>query len=571
MKKGTSYGAEKRKENLCYGVAAVLFPTAILCYFLAQNINEFAALWLIYFMLGVLIVLAVLAYCAALLMLRRGFLALVFCIVGWIGCYLEPMIRGTLFENASDDSHILRYIVLMILAVAAFVLYLLRHFERDMQKPVTLFSIILALLLVVNLLPIVKTGFDVKLRVQEKEIPYQTDFFIDSAKTDTPNVYWIHADGMTSVNVVKKYFNEDQSEFLSGLAARDFSINPSAHFEAGAATVMAIPALTSPYAYDTWLSDYTVTHETAKAARTYAFLEKLREVRSHNEMIAAFDKKGYASSVISLSGEIYYRPAFNGSFYDIANSVDEIEIYNGDEKLSEKGLLLQNLSANMRKVSYFLELAFELLYKMVFLVLPSESTEDLMQYGYRVVGAVAPFTTKMPEEMMEQILPSSSTAIDESDRKTIRSLYDILHRDVQAQKLSVITQGTAHYPFKMDENGVLADYKYSKNPIYYYPQHAFAAKLLINMVDMILEADPDAVIVIQGDHGLHGNTEKQFKTAFGKDADAIELWNGTMSAIRVPEKYRTGEEHYALENPLNISRYLVNSFVGENYEYLPPN
>lgn len=44
-----------------------------------------------------------------------------------------------------------------------------------------------------------------------------------------------------------------------------------------------------------------------------------------------------------------------------------------------------------------------------------------------------------------------------------------------------------------------------------------------------------------------------------------------MSAIRVPEKYQTGEEHYAMENPLNISRYLVNSFVGRNYEYLPAN
>ena len=85
---------------------------------------------------------------------------------------------------------------------------------------------------------------------------------------------------------------------------------------------------------------------------------------------------------------------------------------------------------------------------------------------------------------------------------------------------------------------------------------------------MILEVDPDAVIVIQADHGLHGNTEEDFKKAFGPDADPIELWNSTMSAIRVPEKFRTGEEHYAMENPLNISRYLVNSFVGRNYDYL---
>ena len=32
------------------------------------------------------------------------------------------------------------------------------------------------------------------------------------------------------------------------------------------------------------------------------------------------------------------------------------------------------------------------------------------------------------------------------------------------------------------------------------------------------------------------------------------------------EKYRVNTEY--LDNPLNISRYLVNSFVGDNYKYL---
>jgi hypothetical protein len=87
------------------------------------------------------------------------------------------------------------------------------------------------------------------------------------------------------------------------------------------------------------------------------------------------------------------------------------------------------------------------------------------------------------------------------------------------------------------------------------------------MIDEILERDPDAVIVLQGDHGLHGNSEAEITDTFGKDAVA-PIWNQVMSALRVPEKYQNGDETYALENPLNMSRYLVNAFVGRNYRYI---
>ena len=35
----------------------------------------------------------------------------------------------------------------------------------------------------------------------------------------------------------------------------------------------------------------------------------------------------------------------------------------------------------------------------------------------------------------------------------------------------------------------------------------------------------------------------------------------------IPDKYKNGDEIY-LNNPLNISRYIVNNYVGKNYEYI---
>jgi len=147
-------------------------------------------------------------------------------------------------------------------------------------------------------------------------------------------------------------------------------------------------------------------------------------------------------------------------------------------------------------------------------------------------------------------------------------LYDTLYGNYSTPKLTIIHDLTAHHPFIHAEDGAIIHDSNNMNPLDYYPQHVYAGKILISTIDMILEKDPDAVIAIQADHGLHGNTEEEFKAAFGDKADAKELWNSTMSALRVPPEYKTGEEHYALETPLNMTRYLVNSFVGKNYEYV---
>lgn len=569
MKRRNLPSPERRGENLLCGVASVLFPVSILCYFCAQNINEFVALWLIYFMLGTIVLLSALAYCVALLILRRGFLALTFCLICWIGCYFEPAITLTFFSREDMTySRTLLCAAFLILAAAVLAVCLLRRFKWDVRKPVILFSAFFALILMFNLLPILRAGFSERVGGQAAEQLYRSDFAVDPAKTDTPNIYWIHPDGMMSVDMVEKYFRDDQSEFLSALRARGFSVNPSAHFEAGGRTSFAIPILTSPYAYDTWISGYTASHEAVEqASASYAFMGGLREVNLNNEMLVAFAKKGYASNAISFGSDVYYPSLSDGAFYNVLSNRDEVEICS--EKDMENWLLLQSMRTNSEEISRFLRWVFEVLYKIIFADLSPRWYEDLSALS---IGTSQPFGAKMPEEQLSRIMPNNILHLGAYHEKMIKSLYDILHGGTQDPKIAVVHDFMPHPPFIMDENGALADHKESYNPVNYYPQHVFSAKVIIGMVDMILEADPDAVIVIQADHGQHHMfAEEDFKAAFGEDADALELWNGTMSAIRVPEKYRTGEEHYAEENPLNISRYLVNSFVGENYEYLPPN
>ena len=56
-----------------------------------------------------------------------------------------------------------------------------------------------------------------------------------------------------------------------------------------------------------------------------------------------------------------------------------------------------------------------------------------------------------------------------------------------------------------------------------------------------------------------------------QDCNPDDLWNQVFSAVRVPPRFRNGTEAYMAQSPLNIVRYLINSFVGEgNCSYITP-
>ena len=130
----------------------------------------------------------------------------------------------------------------------------------------------------------------------------------------------------------------------------------------------------------------------------------------------------------------------------------------------------------------------------------------------------------------------------------------------------------AHYWFTYDSFGEAIPY--SEKLEDYYGEYVANEKLILYLVDEILDKDPNAVIVIQGDHGLHcyageSNAEEKYSEGLGQDVELEEILNHVLSAVRIPEQYQTEDYPEAIQNPRNIVRYLVNSYVGENYEYIP--
>ena len=90
---------------------------------------------------------------------------------------------------------------------------------------------------------------------------------------------------------------------------------------------------------------------------------------------------------------------------------------------------------------------------------------------------------------------------------------------------------------------------------------------VISEIDLILARNPNAVIVLQSDHGFHLDSTQDHLLEQGYTMEQVlELTHSVFSAMRIPDEYGGLEESVA---PLNITRVLVNRFVGKNYELLP--
>jgi hypothetical protein len=196
------------------------------------------------------------------------------------------------------------------------------------------------------------------------------------------------------------------------------------------------------------------------------------------------------------------------------------------------------------------------------------------------------------QEVVDSVITEQS-GLNNSLVPWIRAIEYI--SELQSPHFAYMVNSTAHVQVLSDENGDLfrgfsTDENGNRRETFeeedndarldvqnYLPQHKYAMKTAIATVDVILRSDPDAIIILQADHGIHGfgyekagkgyyNLEDLEKQGYTLE-DALNLNLDVLSAVHIPEKYG-GNPDKPLD-PLNIVRYLVNHYVGKNYDYLP--
>ncbi|MGI6173878.1 MAG: hypothetical protein ACOYI8_08265 [Christensenellales bacterium] len=539
---------QKKWESWALLASAMLLPVIAMMYLYQRNTQYLMFSQVIWATLAMMAI-SLIGFGALRLITRRAVGAFFGCLVAWVLFFAFPSISGKTKLVYAKKILLYGASSLVLIFAAAFLL-------RKVPSKIAGFALAMAAMLTLfNLFPSVRFALSQE-NVMYAGSDYKTEYLVDE-NTPSPNVYWIHTDGMLGFSAMQTYFGEEQAEFRKALSDRGFAVNEDAYLEVVHATAIAIPALMCPYFYDTQLKEEFVQfEETRKFSVDIDMLKRnLRYARTKNEMLEAFRAKGYETTVIGTIGtyfplsvdRFYYLP--NDTLYSIADDVEPCIVKLRDYT-DEKYL---NIVESYELVSLLTGLSdgyYDLLFRL--------SASGKLEIGLEKENL------KYRPENLSDLMENAEGARYFSI--TMEELYDSVHRASDVPKLTVVMNMLAHTPFKLDENGE-PNGTDGLSIGEYAGQHKYAAKVLLNMIDVILAEDPNAVIVLQSDHGLHQQQKDEIVSVFGEGSE-LDIWNRVLSAIRVPEKYQNEVLSHAEEEPLDIARWLVNSFVGGNYEYL---
>jgi hypothetical protein len=541
-------------------LSSALFPQAILLFYYNQNSAYVPVKYvLIVSVLSTLITAAV--WLVAFRFFKHTLSTSVFCLLIWISIFVSSLVHTIIVDMIGNI--FLFYLFWTLMSV------LLAYILRKAKSSGTFSFVLCAFLSAFFVISAVSTIFITLLGFSQQKPELKTDFIVNSGLNDRPNVYWIHCDGMLSFEAVETYFGDDQDDFREALYKRDFEINEAATFKANHKTTVAVPALMCPFFYDTFLSDMINDPESDTRALEPKIQPVLTEARLKNETVNAFKAAGYNTNTVALMDQFYF-PTTDAFYFplDTAGCGHFIRCFLIQypytpaklPRLSEEEAMecIHVAEANTFMLSFFRP--------GVQLFGFDTTSNDAIFSSYSSSAKVV--DPPLSDEEIKEIFLGGTASI--SHAYFAQSLSQILNESTEdTPSFNLLLSLMWHDPYIFDENGMRLESFSLHDAKNYYTQHVYSAKVLINMVDMILEKDPDAVILLQADHGMNAHEEWELDFSFGEGQyNLSELRHSTMSAIRVPEKYRNGEEVYALETPLNMSRYIVNRFVGKNYEYL---
>lgn len=439
---------------------------------------------------------------------------------------------------------------LIELAVCAVVIFIvLNKLKNNIFEPALCMMIFVLIIYFCLTMP--KSLFLIaKNEIKTKRYKEETVIKVDE-ELETPNIYWIHADAMMNFDTMEKYFKYKNKVLPKYLEENNFYYNSKASLVAGHQTQKALPTLFSPNYYDNHLKKYLNeledTYLGKKDKTSYNIsMSELRDKKINNELLLALDKKDYKT--ISITKFNNYSGINTDIIYDYYNTTidNHWHLTKKQElrKMTEKGR--KNINT-----SYLLNQFREILTYSIF----SPYIDDMVPYDYETVDYNDLDTSKYPEInktkywQIKAIIKSLDETKDIKENKFVFIDYDLNH---------------THLLFNAD-GSILSPDNYSK--VSNYPAHyVYAYKLLIEMIEYIKDNDPNGIVIIQSDHGLHTFPNLNEILNLTKE-EHQEIRNSVMNAVYIPEQYRNGDEKY-LSNPLNISRYLVNNFVGKNYTYL---
>jgi len=396
------------------------------------------------------------------------------------------------------------------------------------------FAICICAFFVLNFVPGLRHEMAFRMAQRSNNEPYiiKHNFNINP-RLPSPDIFWFHMDSMLSFEVMEEFFYHSEYPIRGELICRGFTIYEYATFNARG-TIFSLPALFSPGFYD---SSY---HEMLYNRRGLYRARLMNEVIPYNETFTAFMSIGYEVIKIAHVYDPFTAAPFNW-FYNI--SVNE-----NDNLL---GFIYEQASPTF-------------LHRFVsgdFAALLALTTPLSLFMSQEAIPP--PEMVFMPISSHSNRLPEYSSWIE---RNIYRSIIDVLSVNTSGPRFVFVFNPFAHpvWWYWQEQGADFGDF----TRVDLYPSaFDYALNVALNAIDIIISENPNAIVILQSDHGFHEPRTHAFLLSQGYSLEQIEvLSTSVLSAVRIPPQYGGLDSPLT---PLNISRELVNRFVGENYTLLP--
>ena len=428
----------------------------------------------------------------------------------WAAFWFFGALRRYVFTNISGT-----LLVLLIVAALALVLVLLQKFKpplKDFSPVFGTLSIVFVAMLLINATPAIYRNIMARAAVEESSQSLSNTSMRRSFEVNhslpMPDIYWIHLDGMISLEAVEYFFDICQENTRQELANRGFLIYDNAYLRNSAGTAIAMPMLLSPGVYDSFFGEILDSVEEGLRHEVEAEVYQILGTRG---ISIRGDINPYFELLVALLYRGYRINGFNAWW----NYLDAVRISGEDDR----GVLSKLWDSFAR--------------------------------------------TDLPYLLLETTPLPLGLFLDPIDVVYL-NMPETYQRADFTWTFYNDTHGSLWYWQVPSYGGDAA------KRIYLYPlAHELTISKMLEAIDEITQNNPNAIIVLQSDHGFHLSATQFSLIENGVSRETtLLLAHSVFSAVRLPEAYGGLDEPV---HPLNITRLLVNRFVGENYELLERN
>ncbi|HJJ48595.1 MAG TPA: hypothetical protein O0X39_06380 [Methanocorpusculum sp.] len=540
------------KAVIIFGITSAIWVFIPLLSLYYKNINNVTLVFVL--LLGVVYVIGtVYLYFIALAVFKSSFAAFIVCLIGWLCLSFAETVCTALNDSIGCAALLYSLVMLCLMAAGGYlVIRLTKKFNLPVQKISKWILILAVVLIVISAVPVavyfISSAGDIA------HVTTATEFTADESLPH-PNIYWIHGESMLDPYVVEKYWGKDSVDFVQKLEDRGFEFNHNAYISGkySGYTQASLSGLFVPSLYD---------EENSHGGSGSSGFVMNNALKYNHELINALDTAGYQTTSDMMKSSLRYIQSPSKIRY----LYDEDSIYTTHQR--DVSLLDEILYYDMEMEKGFTAYSAYPLYKLLADLKFDEKIEDVYEATISLNKMVknSSIAGYVSDETKAAILPEN----DWLARHGYSNMIDILSYALdngESPRMIFIDCNLCHTPYYVSEDGS----KINENTLVqnYFGQYQFSEKVLLYLVDRILEQDPDAVIIIQGDHGPYFADEKENAGFFPDGTNADEYKYRVLSAFRIPEQYRTDEYAKLFDDPHNIVRYLINSYVGPSFDYVP--